>query len=202
MSVCEVLKEEPCGASACDPVFSGGGSRRLVRREADVPKVGCWTDSLTAWMARTSRGTFADVADDAAVATLVEFFSVHPDLRSDMLFGAREDGTLQPLATRFHFESTFVEPQPQADTQEVVDEWDMATARLLREAPADLGIHMYSTGRWAPCALPAALCHCCGMAARRPPQWRLRAAHVSDCKTCGDHRRSCRMTEQIEWCWS
>lgn len=153
MSVCEVLKEEPCGATACDPVFSGAGYRRLVRREADVPKASCWTDEFTAWMTRTDRGTFANVADDAAVTTLVEFFSAHPDHRSDMLFDLRPDGSLRPLATRFHFESTFVEPQPQADTQEVVDEWDVATARLQREAPTDLGIHMYSTGRCAPCAV-------------------------------------------------
>lgn len=149
MSVCEVLKEASCGASACDPVFSGPDYRRLVRREADVPKADCWTDELTAWMSSTGRGTFANVADDAAVATLVEFFSAKPELRGDMLFDTGPDGAPRPLATRLHFESTFVEPQPQPDTQEVVDEWDMAVARLEREAPMDLGVHMYSTGRLA-----------------------------------------------------
>ena len=130
MSLCEVLKEEPCGATACDPAFSGAGYRRLVRREGDTPKAMCWTDDFTDWLERSGRGPFANVADGDAVATLLEFFSGHPDLRSDMLFERGADGAVRPLATRLHFESTFVEPQPQADTQEVVDAWDAAVARL------------------------------------------------------------------------
>eukprot|EP00892_Ulva_mutabilis_P009237 jgi/Ulvmu1/6686/UM030_0017.1 len=148
MSVCEVLKEEPCGATACDPVFSGADFPRLVRREGDDPKADCWTDALTAWMAATGRGTFASVDDGAAVPTLVEFFANHPALRGDMLFAAGADGTPRPVATRLHFESTFVAPQSQADTQEVVDEWDAAVARLERAAPRDAGVHLYSTGRY------------------------------------------------------
>lgn len=148
MSVCEVLKEEPCGATACDPVFSGAGYRRLVRREGDIPKTNCWTDELTAWLQSTNRGTFANAADADAVPILVEFFAAHPNLRSDMLFGVGEGGALRPLAARLHFESTFVQPQPQADTQAVVDEWDAAVARVQRAAPADFGVQMYSTGRW------------------------------------------------------
>lgn len=155
--MCPIVATKPCTAVQCQAVMALG-KKRLVRQDATGPQQVCWTEYMQLWLSyQGDMRTLYDLPEDEFMLKVHQFLEQVPDMRP--LVGLTGDvGTPNHrlVFSNFVFQSTFVEPKPQRDTREVVDEWDKAVREVMLSAPPGVN-DVYATGGYGPAAVKYAV---------------------------------------------